>query len=420
MFSKWQWLFTRLTRALWLRVAFVGLLGVLVALLALPIQTLIAEPLPFTIGSDAVESILNILATSMLTVTVFSLSVMVSAYGAASTGVTPRATKLVKQDTTTQNALATFLGSFLFSLVGIIALSTDLYTEVGRFVLFIATLGVIVSILLTLLHWIEHLSGLGRVGHTANQVEEKARRALQERIRYPALGGKPLANQSLPANATAVFADDVGYVQHVDMNALTQCCSQAGVQIAVLSLAGTLVHPQKMLAWHRGEADDQVVHDIRSAFTVGEERSFDQDPRFGLSVLSEIASKALSPAVNDPGTAIDILNRATRLLLLFCQQPENKPQQILYPDIEVACITMDDLFDDVFMPVARDGAALLEVQLRLQKALLTLKQNNRYLFAGEAVRCSQQALHFAEAKLLLENDRRRVREVAELIERDCG
>ncbi|MCY2449393.1 DUF2254 domain-containing protein, partial [Klebsiella pneumoniae] len=93
----------------------------------------------------------------------FSLSIMVTAYGSATTNVTPRATRLVVEDVTTQNVLATFIGSFLFSLVGIIALSMGAYGERGRVILFIVTLVVIALILITLLRWIQHLTSLGRV-----------------------------------------------------------------------------------------------------------------------------------------------------------------------------------------------------------------------------------------------------------------
>ncbi|MCV5216691.1 DUF2254 domain-containing protein, partial [Escherichia coli] len=81
----------------------------------------------------------------------------------ASAGVTPRATKLVMEDSTTQNALATFLGSFSFSLVGIIALGIGAYHEQAQIYLFIVTMVVIIMIILTLLRWIQHLSVLGRV-----------------------------------------------------------------------------------------------------------------------------------------------------------------------------------------------------------------------------------------------------------------
>ncbi|MFM0339824.1 DUF2254 family protein [Paraburkholderia fungorum] len=65
--------------------------------------------------------------------------------------------------------------------------------------------------------------------------------------------------------------------------------------------------------------------DVRSAFSVDVRRSFEQDPRFGISVLTEIASRALSPAVNDPGTAIDVIGRGIRILSLWEQPHDQKP-----------------------------------------------------------------------------------------------
>ena len=178
MLSKWQWLLSQLTRTLWVRASLFAVLAIVTALVAIPIQNMFTGSLPYSVGSDSVGSILNILASSMLAVTTFSLSVMVTAYGAASTGATPRATQLVRQDTTTQNVLATFLGSFLYSLVGIIALSTGLYGENGRLILFLVTIAVVIIILATILRWIEHLSVLGRVGETITRTEKAASVAL--------------------------------------------------------------------------------------------------------------------------------------------------------------------------------------------------------------------------------------------------
>ncbi|HIA0041491.1 TPA: DUF2254 family protein, partial [Escherichia coli] len=110
-------------------------------------KSMIPESVSVKVGAEAVDNILNILASSMLAVTTFSLSIMVTAYGSATTNVTPRATRLVVEDVTTQNVLATFIGSFLFSLVGIIALNMGAYGERGRVILFIVTLVVIALIL---------------------------------------------------------------------------------------------------------------------------------------------------------------------------------------------------------------------------------------------------------------------------------
>ena len=133
--------------------ALFSLLAIATALVAIVAEPYIPRDVPTKIGADAVDNILGIIASSMLAVTTFSLSTMVSAYSAATSNVTPRATRLVMEDSTTQNVLATFVGSFLYSLVAIIALSTGAYGETGRVVLFIVTIVVIALIVVTLLRW---------------------------------------------------------------------------------------------------------------------------------------------------------------------------------------------------------------------------------------------------------------------------
>jgi uncharacterized membrane protein len=120
---------------------------------------------------------------------------MVTAYGAAVTNMPPRETTLVVEDATTQNVLATFIGTFLFSLVGIVALSTGAYGEEGRAILFLVTLGVIAMIIVTMLRWINHLSRLGRAGDTIDGIEKAALEALEARAKRPFLGGREAQTQ---------------------------------------------------------------------------------------------------------------------------------------------------------------------------------------------------------------------------------
>ncbi|WPE22692.1 hypothetical protein ShzoTeo12_39090 (plasmid) [Shinella zoogloeoides] len=158
MTSRRVWLLSQLVRRIWFRATLFSILAIATALIAIVLAPFIPGDLSTRIGADAAGNILGIIASSMLTVTTFSLSTMVSAYSAATSNVTPRATKLVMEDSTTQNVLSTFVGSFLFSLVGIIALNTGAYGDQGRVVLFLVTIGVIVPIVVTLLRWIDHLA----------------------------------------------------------------------------------------------------------------------------------------------------------------------------------------------------------------------------------------------------------------------
>lgn len=158
MNSKWYWQLLELTRKLWFRVSLFGILAVITALVSIAIKSYIPVSASAQIGADAVDNLLNILASSMLAVTTFSLNIMVSANNSAASNVTPRATSLLTEDRTTQNTLATFIGSFVFSLVGIIALTLGAYGEEGRTILFIVTLFIITLIIITLIRWIQHLS----------------------------------------------------------------------------------------------------------------------------------------------------------------------------------------------------------------------------------------------------------------------
>lgn len=414
MTSRLGWLVSVLTRRIWFRASLFSLGAVATALVAILASPYIPAHLPTKIGADAVDNILGIIASSMLAVTTFSLNIMVSAYAAATSNVTPRATKLVMEDTTTQNVLATFLGSFLFSLVGIIALSTGAYGDRGRVVLFVVTIVVIVLVVVTLLRWIDHLSKLGRVTETTARVEKVAADAMRARRDLPFMGGTCFDDASgAPPSARAVHATSIGYVQHLDVAALSKIADGGEGQIHVAAIPGKLVDPSTPLAFAAGLAGEDLDDRIRGCFTIGEVRSFDQDPRFGACVLSEIASRALSPGINDPGTAIDVIGRAVRVLAIWAEPRDAEAtDEPKFPRVHVPPIEHDDLFEDIFTGIARDGAGVVEIGVRLQKAFGTLAQLGDGRFATAARRHSALALERAEAALVIEDDKRRLREAA--------
>ena len=414
MTSSLQWLLLQLSRKLWFRASLFSVLAVATALVAILLQPFIPADISAKVGADAVDAILGIIAASMLAVTIFSLSTMVSQYTAASSNVTPRAIRLLIEDTAAYNALGAFIGAFLFSLVGIIALSTGMYGSQGRLVLMVVTLLVIVFVVVMLLRWIDHASTMGQVAETTQCIEKAVAKAMRARHELPYLGGTPLLDPThdIPADAQPVFAQQIGYVQHVDMQALSDLAgAQPGGAVFVTSPPGAFVEPSRPLAWARGLPRDHVEDKLRTAFTIHSLRSFEQDPRFGATVLSEIASRALSPGINDPGTAIDVIGRAVRVLAIWTEQ-RTADDGVAHPGVHVPGIDLADLFDDLFRPIARDGAGMVEVGIRLQKALRSLATFGDARFRDCAQRHSQLALQRALAALTIEQDKQVLRGLA--------
>ncbi len=403
--TRLRWTLLQVTRKIWFRPALLSVLAIATALVAIAVKDLIPEDIAVSIGADSVDSILELIATSMLAVTIFSVSTLVAALASASGQVTPRATRLLAEDPTAQNVLATFLGAFSYSLVGIVALYTGAYGRGGRVVLFAVTLLVIVLIIVTLLRWISHISTLGRMGDTTARVEDAASKALRDRLRDRHLGGRPLRDPAvIPEHAWSLPSRQIGYVQHIDMGALDELAKNAGLTIFVQALPGSFTDPTRPLARIDGHCAEKIRERLCSAFTVADVRSFDQDPRFGMSVLTEIAQRALSPSLNDPGTAIDVIGRHVRLLSLWAQPDPDAAQRPRFIRVLVPAITIADLFDDAFAAIARDGAGLVEVGLRLQKAFVALGQLGDADFAATANHHSHIALRRARLALALESD----------------
>jgi len=398
MISRNAWYLREMLKKVWVRVVGFALLALVAAGLARVLSPYLPEVLALQTGSKAVAQLLGILTSSMLAVTTFSLSIAVSAFTAATSTATPRATILLQEDRTTQNVLATFLGAFLFGLVGLIALHADFYNASGKVVVFLFTIVVIGLVVVALIRWIGHLMQFGRMDDTLDRVERAAAAALRRRLDNPYLGGAPLLG-AVPARCVTVPSMATGYVQHIDMQALQDCAADVATRLFVLRLPGSFVAPGvPLVSAHDGPIEEAHATALRRAFTVGAQRTFEDDPRFGLIVLTEIASRALSPAVNDPGTAIDILGRHLRIL---SQWRERKDAEVQFDRVYVCPIAVQDVIEDAFRPIARDGASLYEVQVRLLKSLQALHAGAPGIFAPACEAMSREVIQRAEAGSLL-------------------
>lgn len=323
---------------------------------------------------DSIQSLLSIMASSVLVIASLAVASMVSAYASASSTASPRAFPLVVADDRTQYALSAFVATFIYSIVGLIASKNEYFGPAGRFVLFLLTVLVLMVVVLTFVTWIDRIARLGRISVTIEQVERAAAESLGARRKAPCLGGSPMHTPT--EHGLALFAEEVGFLQHIDMRGLQHAAAAANLHIEIMALPGSFMAPDREIARCVSESPGdapRLRRMIQKHFVIGTDRTFEDDPRFGLVVLSQIAGRALSPAMNDPGTAIDVVGVLVRLLVQWRtpREPGVDPG-VAYDRISVPPLREDDMFDDAFTAIARNGAGVVEVMVRLLRGLETL------------------------------------------------
>ena len=420
MSEKLIYLLQRLLHKTWVRCALFSLAALLAVTLAKVLGPLIPEDIAFKLGSDSIGSLLNILATSMLTVAVFSASTMVSSFAAVSSTATPRASQLLIEDSTIQNTLATFVGAFLYSVIALIGLNAQIYGGGGRLVLFGFTLLVLLVVVVVLLRWLDYLSVLGRVGETIRRVEVATTKAMAQRLEKPFMGG--LKQTEGISGEHPLRAPATGFVQHVSMDILQECAKRNDAMIHLHVQPGDFVEPSMVIATSTRALDAEGCKAVGDAVLIGESRTFDHDPRFGLLVMGEIAARALSPAVNDPGTAIVVLATAVRTMIYWVdeqraqiksvQQDDPDAGQPEFDRVSAPNLRESGMLTDVFDPLARHGALAVDVGVALQHALASLRRLNHTAFNPMLDQLSRNAIQLAAHAGLFEPDLQCLRDAA--------
>jgi uncharacterized membrane protein len=396
----------RLKAKLWFRPLIFCVLSIFLALLASIADNSYLNEIVPKIKTESIKNLLSTISGSMLVISIFAVGSMISAFSAASSTATPRSFKLITADDVSQNALSVFIGSFIYSIVAMVALQNGYYGKAGHFILFLFTLLFFALVIVTFLRWVERISKLGRMGYTIKLVEKATASAMKSRLKAPTLNG--IAINPTQEKGLAIYSDATGYVQQINMFRLQKIAETLDAIITINAIPGTFVTLDKPLFYVLLKTKESEIidyQDIKNAFTIGHMRYFEQDPRFGLIALSEIASRALSPAINDPGTAIQIIGSHVRMFSLWNESTQHESsKEDVFDRIAVPKIVIDDLFIDAFRPIARDGAGNIEVMIRLQKAFHTIASIDNFDLKKASLQYSKQAFERAELEMIYKTD----------------
>ena len=402
-----KWLFVRILRYyrnMGLRVALYAALALAVAFVS-PIAAFWGSDLTsIELELDAVLPILNILASSMLAVSTFSLNIMVSAHRSAAGTTTPRVHRILLEDTTTQSVLATFIGAFVYSLTSIILLRSNFYTEDVAVIVMAITIVVVALVVVSLLRWIDHLKDLGSVDESMSLAKGRARDALMAFAEDPGFGARPLnENTVVPTDVDALIVPQTGYLQIIDVEVLNDLLPSTSALYVNIHPGDNLLKGQ-VLARVSGGVTDDTKRALADAFTFGEHRTHEQDTEFGLRVLAETALRALSPGINDPGTAIHAISDLKDVLWQYASEVRH-PADDASSRVFVAFPTESELVEAAFAAIARDSAGTIEVATSLRAALLDLAACDNGRLATAALGMADLGIEYAEQANLLPRER---------------
>jgi uncharacterized membrane protein len=326
-----------------------------------------------TISSNAAIGIYSSIASGMIALTgiVFSLTFVMVQFSA--TAYSPRLVLWIARDPVVSHAIGVFTATFLYALVALAWVDRSGSGRVSLLDICAATTLLLASVIMfiSLIHRVSMLQVTRMLVFTGDQG-----RKIIENL-YPPLEtpASPTSDEIFQASGcqTLVHHGRPQIVQAVNVPALVQIASTAGCTIELTAAVGDSVLDLTPILRVHGGAGPLPEPPLRRAIELGDDRTFEQDPKYALRLLVDIAIKALSPAINDPTTAVQALDQIEDLLLrlgrrrleigAFCDANGKLRVLIAFPSWE-------DFLRVAFDEIRFYGASSVQVMRRM-KALMS-------------------------------------------------
>ncbi len=303
--------------------------AVVVAVVLTRVDEHIDEDLPTTLATyifggdaDAARSVLSAIAGSLITVTSLTFSLTVVTLQLASSQFSPRLLRTFTADRFVQMTLTLFLATFVYALTVLRTVRTgevgtpDFVPRLSVTVGFVLTVASSLGLVLFLAHLVRQIRVETLLDKVAHESRETLRRVMDDDVPR---------NQRLPeppAGPSLLTCTLSGFLTGVDERSLLAIALELDVVVRLdlspgdAQAAGTPVG----LAWSisteplSGDRLGALEDGFRGAVSIGQERTSGQDIGFGLRQVTDVATRALSPGINDPTTAVHALVASTDLL----------------------------------------------------------------------------------------------------------
>ena len=269
------------------------------------------------------QVILGGIAASIMTVVSIVFAILLMTLTLASMQFSPRIIVSFSRDRVTQWTLGIFLGTFSYCMAALPAAHSfprpfaPVATVLGAMILAICCVGL-------LLFFIHHISEAISASHIVDRIAEETEGIINDLMPRPHHPDDRYSATPFPPSPTdvAVLSIQSGYIRFVDKKRLVAAAKHYHVSVRVLRRVGHFVPagvPLAIVSKGNRLAPEGTV-ELLAAFDIGPTRTLQQDVEFGVLQIVDVALRAISPAVNDPTTAINCVDQLSRILIRFASR----------------------------------------------------------------------------------------------------
>ena len=306
----------RVSSSLWL----VSIVCMVAALVVAPVVRWVDGRTRWTLlgfGVEGARAVVGALSGSLLTFIVFSFSILLLVVQLAGAQLSPRGIARSFESRLTKLTLGAFVFTYTYSL-----------TALGRIEDHVPQLPVLLTVVASLisiaafLYLIQFVGAALRPSIVLTTLADATSRAIDTHYPNPLsqAAGEPesLAPEPMAANGTLPYRGRSGVLFALDAPGLVEIAQRADCTIELVPGIGDFIATGDTLFRFRGRAAIAAeTEELYRAVQVRYEQTVEQDPLFGFRIMVDIALKALSPAINDPGTAVEVIDRLQHLLNLL-------------------------------------------------------------------------------------------------------
>ncbi|MBR0671799.1 DUF2254 domain-containing protein [Neoroseomonas soli] len=332
------------------------------------------------ISASSALAALSAVASGMMALTgiVFTVAFVMVQFSAVT--YSPRFAARFANDPLLFHALGIFFATFSYALTATAWVDRE---GTGRvpIVSWLVCVVMLVASLLVFAMLIRRLADL-QIGNTLRFLGDRGREIIAEGFSsaYDAPPTHPARAPDAPEGPptqTLRFGGSPRYVERLDIPALAALARRAGGRVVMGCAVGDMVTSGSVLLRVHGGTAQIPEAELLRAIALGLERTFEQDPKYPLRLLVDIAIKALSPAINDPTTAVQALDQIDDLLRRLARQKLDVGRvrdaegtlRVVFPTPN-----WEDYLSLAFDEIRMFGITSIQVLRRLRAALVGLEE----------------------------------------------